>query len=329
MLRNSYLRWYAVIIMICCFLLIGCGLSYAADNTINSGAEGLIPDPDVIIKKILGIDEMAKNVCLIDSHQMVNAADLPGRLVAISADRQVPSDLLRYSFRKAGAKIVTQVNPPTTPVQVTRLESGQARTGSLFNWFGASMSKDDIAEMRTIAMPATSMSVDDLDEDKITERFSAVSEDVRKGLGIITDVIPYEVLASICKKVTNNNEAGLWYIRLGKNTYCKQTDELRKYYLVAVYTPLVFYDDIGVTSDVKSTSTSFDPWQLFSSRAEAFSSWLKVQTKIPKIAEFSKEREVGWSDAPESLQPKTEDDNLGGATAVEDKKSGGLTTVIK
>lgn len=45
-----------------------------------------MPDPDAVIRKILGVDEMAKNVCLIDSHQMVNAADLPGRL---STEREV------------------------------------------------------------------------------------------------------------------------------------------------------------------------------------------------------------------------------------------------
>jgi hypothetical protein len=161
-----------------------------------------MPDQDAIIRNILGIDEIAKNVCLIESHQMVNAVDLPGRLVAISADRKIPSDLLRYSFRKPEAKITTQVNPPTTPIQVTRLESSQAKSGSLLKWFGASMSKEDIVELRTVPLPATSISVDDLDEQNITNRFSAVPADIRKGLGIITDVIPYEVWASVCKKTT-------------------------------------------------------------------------------------------------------------------------------
>jgi hypothetical protein len=264
-----------------------------------------MPDPDAVIRKILGVDEMAKNVCLIDSHQMVNAADLPGRLVSISADQKMPSDLLRYSFRKPGAKITTQVNPPTTPIQVTRLESTQAKSGSLSSWFGASMSREDIAELRTMPLPATSISVDDLDEGSITQRFSTVPEDVRKGLGIITDVIPYEIWASICRKTTSKAEAGVWYIKLGRDTYSKQSDELRKYYLVAVYTPIVFYDDIGVISGTKSTTTWL-PGIPVKSRAEAFISWLKEQKDLPRPPKFSVERKVGWTDTPENVSPKPE-----------------------
>jgi hypothetical protein len=287
----------------------------------------LIPDPDTIIRKILGVDEMAKNVCLIDSHQMVSAADLPGRLVVISTDQKMPSDLLRYSFRKPGAKTTTQVNPPTTPIQVTRLESLQVKSGSLLSWFGASMSKEDIAELRTIPLPATSISVDDLDEESITERFSMVPGDIRKGLGIITDVIPYEVWASICKKTTKKADSGIWYIQLGKNTYCRQSDELRKYYLVVVYTPLVFYDDIGVIPIVKSSSFDPEVWQParpVKNRAEAFSLWLKEQTDILRSERFSIEREIGWSDTPENAPPKPEGANQNGAN----DSSSGITTVM-
>lgn len=301
MLRSSHLRYYAAVTIICCLVWSAHCLSRAAADTANPDAEGLMPDQDTIIKNILGVDEMSKNVCLIDSHQMVNAEDLPGRLVAISADRQVPSDLLRYSFRKPEAKTTTQVNPPTTPIQVTRLESLQVKSGSFLNWFGASMSKEDIAELRTIPLPATSISVDDLDEESIIERFSTVPADIRKGLGIITTVIPYEVWASICKKTTKKAESGIWYIRLGNDTYCRQSDELRKYYLVAVYTPLVFYDDIGVMQTIKSSS--FDPeiWQPdepVKNRAEALSLWLKEQTDFSQPGEFSKEREIGPIDNP-------------------------------
>lgn len=323
MLRSSHFRYYAVVIIIC-------GLAWSAclADTANPDAGGLIPDPDTIIKKILGVDEMAKNVCLIDSHEMVNAADLPGRLVVISADRQVPSDLLRYSFRKPGAKITTQVNPPTTPIQVTRLESLQARSGSLFNWFGAGMSKEDIVELRTIPLPATSISVDDLDEESITERFSMVPRDIRKGLGIITSVIPYEVYASICKKTTKKAEAGVWYIQLGKNTYFRQSDELRKYYLVVVYTPLRFYDDIGIIPIVKATSFDPETWQPdrpVKNRAEAFSLWLKEKPDIPQPGgEFFIEREIGWIDTSEDVPPKTEGANQDGAT----DSSSCITTVM-
>lgn len=310
-LRSSHLRYYAVVTIICCLVFGTHCLSRAAD-TADSGAEGIMPDPDIIIKNILGVDEMAKNVCLIDSHQMVNCADLPGRLVAISPDRQVPSDLLRYSFKKPGAKTIAQVNPPTAPIQVTRLESSKAKTGSLLNWFGASMSKEDIAELRTIPLPATSISVDDLDEQAITDRFSAVPGDIRKGLAIITDVIPYEVWASVCKKTTSKAESGIWYINLGRDTYARQSDELRKYYLVAVYTPIVFYDDIGVIPTIKSATTIPETWQPdkpIKNRAEALSLWLKEQTDIPQPGKFSTEREIGWSDNPEPVPPKPEGTN--------------------
>lgn len=296
---NTMLRYCAVFTTILC-LMLTC-LSYAELDSSKPGAQGLMPDPDTIIRNILGVDEMSKNVCLIDSRQMVNAADLPGRLVAISSDRQIPSDLLRYSFRKSGAKVKTQLNPPTNPIQVTRLESGQANTGSLLNWFGASMAKEDIAELRTVPMPATSISVDDLDEQSITDRFSKVPADVRKGLGIITDVIPYEVYASICKKTTGKAEAGVWYIKLGKDTYCRQSDELRKYYLVVVYTPIMFYDDIGVFSNEKSWSID-STWQVpGKTRAAAFKLWLKDH---PQTGKFSVERKVGYKDTPNPVQPK-------------------------
>ena len=326
-LRSSHLRYYAVVTIICCLTLSAYCLSHAAD-TANPDAEGLMPDPDIIIKNILGFDEMAKNICLIGSHQMVNAADLPGRLVAISADRQVPSDLLRYSFRKPGAKATTQVNPPTAPIQVTRLESFKAKSGSLLSWFGASMSKEDIAELRTIPLPASSISVDDLDEQAISERFSSVPGDIRKGLGIITDVIPYEVWASVCKKTTSKADAGVWYIRLGKDTYARQSDELRKYYLVAVYTPIVFYDDIGVISTVKSASTDPEIWQPgkpVKNRTEALNLWLKEKTDIPRSEKFSIEREIGWSDNPENVPPKSE----GNDQTPKNEGSSGNTTVIQ
>ena len=334
-LRSSHLRYYTLVTIICCLVWSACCLSHAAADTANPGAEGLMPDPDAIIRNILGVDGMAKNVCLIGSHQMVNTADLPGRLVAISADRKVPSDLLRYSFRKPGAKTTTQVNPPTNPIQITRLESVQARSGSLLNWFGASMSKEDIAELRTVPLPATSMSVDDLDENSITERFSTVPGEIRKGLGIITDVIPYEVCASVCKKTTGKTEAGVWYIQLGRNTYCRQSDELRKYYLVAVYTPIMFYDDIGIISGTKSTDLGWEPGQPVKSRREALSLWLKEQTGITRPEKFSIEREIGWSDNSENVPPKTEGNVQDGGiefTTQEEQpqKNGGssITTVI-
>jgi hypothetical protein len=269
-----------------------------------------MPDPDIVIKKILGCDAMAKNVCLIDSHQMVNAADLPGRLVAISSDRQMPSDLLRYSFRKPGAKTTSQVNPPTAPIQVTRLESVQANSGSLQTWLGVCMAKEDIAEIRTLPLPATSISVDDLDERAITERFSTVSSDIRRGLGIITDVIPYEVLASVCKKTTKKAESGIWYMRIGRDTFARQADELRKYYLVAVYTPIMFYDDIGIitTGEKIVDPTHWQPSKPVKSRNEALSLWLEERS--PVVAEpvsFDTERGIGgWGDTIQTVPPKAE-----------------------
>lgn len=299
MLRSSHRRYCIIVTLICCLTWIVCCLPAAAADSASPSAEGLVPDRDEIIRKILGFDEMAKNVCLIDSHQMVNAADLPGRLVAISADREVPSDLLRYSFRKPEARITTQVNPPTAPIQVTRLESTQAKSGSLLNWFGASMSKEDIAELRTIPLPASSISVDDLDEAAITERFSSVPAEIRKGLGIITDVIPYEVWASVCKKTTRT-ESGVWFIQLGRNIYSRQSDELRKYYLVAVYTPIVFYDDIGIISATKAATTTWLPGVPVKSRSEALALWLKDQSSVPGPCNFSAEHHIGWVD---SAQP--------------------------
>lgn len=324
MIRKSHLRVYAVVIISCCLVWSAHCLSPVAANTASPSAQGLMPDPDTIIRNILGIDEMSKNVCLIDSHQMVNAADLPGRLIAISADQKVPSDLLRYSFRKPGAKTITQVNPPTTPIQVTRLESSQAKSGSLLNWFGAKMSKEDIAELRTVPLPATSISVDDLDEESITERFSTVPGDIRKGLGIITNVIPYEVWASVCKKTTNNSEAGVWYIHLGKDTYCRQSDEMRKYYLVAVYTPLVFYDDIGVISTMKSTSIDPETWQPVKpvkNRAEELSLWLKEQSNVLQPGQFSIERKIGLSATPENVTPKPKGTNKVSAAAIKTQRN--------
>lgn len=339
MLRSSHLRYYAVITIICCLVWSAHCLSRASADTVKPGADGMMPDPDTIIRNILGIDEMAKNVCLIDSHQMVNAADLPGRLVVISTDQKVPADLLRYSFRKPGAKTTTQVNPPTTPIQVSRLESSQAKSGSLLRWFGANMSKEDIAELRTVPLPATSISVDDLDEKSINERFSTVPEDIRKGLGIITDVIPYEVWASVCKKTTNKAEAGVWYIHLGKDTYCRQADELRKYYLVVVYTPLVFYDDIGVISTTKSTSIDLDPWmpdKPVKNRAEALKLWLKEQTDTPRSKKFSIERKIGRNDAPAHVPSKPEVTNQVDSADItiqddqpsKEGSSSGITTVM-
>lgn len=295
--RGNHIRRFASAIAIYVLILVACSPPAIAAVVANPSAEGAMPDQDAVIRKILGVDGMAKNVCLIGSHHMVNALDLPGRLVSISSDQQVPSDLLRYSFRKPGAKTLTQVNPPTTPIQVTRLESSQVKSGSLLDWFGASMGKEDIAEVRTIPLPASSISVDDLDEEAITERFSTVPAEVRRGLGIVTDVIPYEVWASVCKKTTSKAQAGIWYIQLGRDTYSKVSDELRKYYLVAVYTPLVFYDDIGITSVSKSLEV-WKPDRPVKNREEALSLWLKGQCEASTIAEFTTERQVGWVDSP-------------------------------
>ena len=339
MQRSSSLRYSAAAPIICALIWIACGLPLAAADTANPSAEGVMPDPDAVIRKILGLDDMAKNVCLIGSHQMVNTADLPGRLVGISADRKVPSDLLRYSFRKPGTKPVTQVNPPTTPVQITRLESSQVKSGSFLNWFGASLGKEDIAEVRTTPLPASSISVDDLDEQAITDRFSTVPGDIRKGLGIITDVIPYEVCASICKKTTGKAESGIWYIHLGRDTYSKVSDELRKYYLVAVYTPLVFYDDIGVIPTLKLSPNTSKPWQPdvpVRNRDETLSLWLKDRFGIAELGAFSAEREVGWIDTPQPVLPKPEGATNGGTSdtttqETQPQKSGaspGFTTVV-
>lgn len=299
MQTSSYSSRCAARAVICALLWAACSLPLIAADTANPSAEGAMPDPDAVIRRILGVDGMGKNVCLIGSHHMVNATDLPGRLVAISPDQQVPSDLLRYSFRKPGTRAITQVNPPTTPIQITRLESSQVRGGSLASWFGATLSKDDMAEVRTVPLPASSISVDDLDEQAIVERFSNVPPDVRKGLGIITDVIPYEVVAAVCKKTTAKVESGVWYIHLGRDTFYKLSDELRKYYLVAVYTPLVFYDDIGVISG--SSSTSALPEKALSnlsllSREDVLKLWLEKNPPAADAGPFSQERQVGWAD---------------------------------
>ena len=243
-------------------------------------AEPLLPDPDVIIRRILGIGSMSRNVCLIDSHQMVNAADLPGRLVVVPGDPKVPSSLLRFNFRKAGSKAKTQTDALGTPVQQTRVESGDAKSAGLLSWVGGRMEKGDIAELRTVALPATSMSVDDLDEEKILAQFKEVPEAARQSLGIITDVIPYEVFASVCKQSSSKLEGGIWYIRLGKDWYAKQSDELRKYYLVAVYTPLAFYGDTGVlpSEGVKGLSLGTPPWHpstSVKSKDELLKLWVK------------------------------------------------------
>jgi hypothetical protein len=296
MLSSSYARWSSI-----CVLILSV-LSMATADTSKPDAQAMLPDPDATIRKILGVDQMAKNLCLISSQQMVNAADLPGRLISISADRDVPSDLLRFTFRKPGAKIATQVNPPTDPIQITRIESTDAKSGSFLSWFSGSMSKEDVAEVRTMPMPATSISVDDLDESAITERFSTVAPDVRKGLGIITDVIPYEVSASICKKTTGKQEAGVWYIHLGRDTYAKNSDEVRKYYLVAIYTPIMFYDDIGVIPGTKSV-----PWFPSSpakSRSQALNQWLKEDAGPLGLGKFSHEHAVGWIDGSEPVTPR-------------------------
>lgn len=298
MQQSSLVRRCAASPIICLFVWTACALASAAAENSPPTAEQTMPDPDAVIRRILGVDGMGKNVCLIGSHHVVNAADLPGRLVAISPDQQVPSDLLRYSFRKPGAKAVTQVNPPTTPIQITRLESSQVRGGTLAGWFGATLAKDDMAEVRTVPLPASSISVDDLDEQAIVERFSAVPAEVRKGLGIITDVIPYEVVAAVCKKTTAKVESGVWYIHLGKDTFYKLSDELRKYYLVAVYTPLVFYDDIGVIPGTSSAATLPDkrlPDISLLSREDVLKIWLEKNPAAAEAASFSKERQVGWA----------------------------------
>lgn len=325
-LTNAHAN-YRTFLLTCLLILSACCIAAAAD-TAGPDADSVMPDPDEIIRRILGVDDMAKNVCLIGSHQMVNAADLPGRLIAISPERNVPSDLLRYSFRKPGAKGITQVNPPTNPIQVTRLESSQAKSGSLLNWFGLGMGKEDIAELRTVPLPATSISVDDLDETAITERFSTVPAEVRRGLGIITDVIPYEVWAAVCKKITGKAEAGIWYIRLGKDTYSKQTDEIRKYYLVAVYTPIVFYDDIGVIPSGKTTS--WQPEVPVKNRSETLGLWLKERSQLPDSRDFSKERAIGWIDSTELQQQCSPGCNSGGGSgsSVGGDAGQGITTVI-
>jgi hypothetical protein len=247
----------------------------------NPDSETIIPDRDVIIRRILGIDSMSKNVCLIDSHQMVNAADLPGRLLVVPEDVKLPSSLLRFNFRKAGSKTKVQTDALTAPVQNSRVEAGDAKSGALLSWFGGKMEKTDIAELRTVALPATSLSVEDLDEEKITAQFKDVPEATRQSLAIVTDVIPYEVFASVCKLSSSKLEGGVWYIRIGKEWYAKQTDELRRYYLVAVYTPLAFYGDTGVLQpDVKSSSSiEIPPWEPptpTKSKDELLRQWVKA-----------------------------------------------------
>ncbi len=325
-LRSSHARCHLLVAISCLLALCACCVSVA--DTAGPDADSMMPDPDEIIRRILGVDDMARNVCLIGSHQMVNAADLPGRLIAISPERNVPSDLLRYSFRKPGVKGITQVNPPTNPIQVTRLESSQAQRGSLLNWFGLGMGKEDIAELRTVPLPATSISVDDLDETAITERFSTVPAEVRRGLGIITDVIPYEVWAAVCKKITGKAEAGIWYIRLGRDTYSKQTDEIRKYYLVAVYTPIVFYDDIGVIPAGKTSH--WLPDVPVKNRSETLSLWLKERPQLPERDDFARERAIGWIDSTELQQqcPPGCDPNGGSGSTTDGDSGQGITTVV-
>jgi hypothetical protein len=236
----------------------------AADPAVNPkpDAAALLAEQRLLLDDILGV-EQSKNVCLIDPHQMVNATDLPGRLVVLSEDPKVSAETLRYCFRVKSAKVTTQADQ-LQPVRCTRLEISNIKSASLLNWIGGKVEANDLAEIRTTPLPAASMSVDDLDEEQIQSKLGSMTPETRRGLGIILSVIPYEAYASVCKRVSNTRDIGVWYIRVNNSWYAKNTDEVRRHYLVAVCTPVAFYEDLGVFKDMKSM-TDFPPtpaeWQ--------------------------------------------------------------------
>jgi len=240
-----------------CFVCVGLA---AADPpaTPKPDAAALLADQRQLLEDILGI-EPSKNVCLIDPHQMVNATDLPGRLVVLSEDPKVSSETLRFCFRTKNAKVTTQPDQ-VQPVRTTRLEIGDIKSASLLNWIGQKVEASDLVEMRTTPMPAASMSVDDLDEEQIQSKLGTMTAQTRRGLGIILSVIPYEAYASVCKQVKNTRDVGIWYIHVNNSWYAKNTDEVRRHYLVAVCTPVAFYEDLGIFQDMKIMSETPE-WQ--------------------------------------------------------------------
>jgi hypothetical protein len=235
---------FAVLVVLCCV----CGRLFGAEAA-KPDANALLDQQRLILDDILGI-EPSNNVCLIDPHQIVNAADLPGRLVLLSENPGIPAETQRYCFRVKGAKIMTQADQ-MQPVRCTKVEGTKVSSASLLSWIGRKVEATDIAEIRTTPLPASSISVDDLDEQQIQSRLEGVSPEGRRRMGIILSVIPYEAYASVCRQVGNTTDVGIWYIRVGKSWYAKNSDEVRRYYLVAVYAPVAFYDDKGLFGGMK------------------------------------------------------------------------------
>lgn len=227
------------------------------------------PTPDQTAREVLGCN--IKNACLIDASNRFSATDLPGRLVVLSGSDTMPGDVWRQCYRKPNAKVTVNTDDAgkLPPIHVSLLDQTTASSISLFGWATAGMSKKDRVEFRTTPLPATVMSVEQLDEAAIARDWKSVPLAQRQGLGIILSVIPYEAFASLCREVSKPNSIGVWYIQANKSWYAKDSDEKRQYYMVAVYTPLVFLDDLGAgggeqthASNTTSTSTPTpDPFE--------------------------------------------------------------------
>jgi len=271
-----------VVVIALCFV---CGQLCAAEPaTPKPDAAALLAEQRLLLDDILGV-EQSKNVCLIDPHQMVNATDLPGRLVVLSEDPKVSAETLRYCFRVKSAKVTTQADQ-LQPVRCTRLELSNIKSASLLNWIGGKVESTDLAEIRTTPLPAASMSVDDLDEDQIQAKLESMTPETRRGLGIILSVIPYEAYASVCKRVSNTRDIGVWYIRVNNSWYAKNTDEVRRHYLVAVCTPVAFYEDLGlfikdmkIMTDFPPTSAKWQPSRSAMSRSAQLQEWNRDRRK--------------------------------------------------
>jgi hypothetical protein len=244
----------------------------------------MLADEQQLLRILVGGE--AKNMCLIDPEQLCNASDLLGRLVVLSGHPNVPADTLRFSFRVNGTKVTTSFTKENI-VYSNTVAGGDSTSLGLLNWIGASMAKDDIAEVKITRVPGVSMSVDDLDEARIASTFQNTDKATRDSLGIIVGVVPYEAYASVCKQVKNTRDVGIWYIRYNKTWYSKTTSDAKRNYLVAVITPISFLNDIGVINGERMSIKSIEnPAPL----TKALKTWTK-KNKV-NVEKPTKERHI-------------------------------------
>jgi hypothetical protein len=237
-------RWTVLVVM-CVALWSALGMKAAADPPKDDVSSKLATEQQVL--NIIAPSSGAKNMCLIDPQQWCNAEDLLGRLVVLSGSPSIPAETQRFCFRKKDATFKPSTDEGAD-VYSNTVEDDTAVSASLLDWIGVSKTKTDIVQVKVSRARGVAMSVDFLDEDSIKAKLGNLDQKTRAGLAIITGVVPYQASASVCRKEDRTAKSGVWYIRVNKNWYSKNEQEVKRNYLVAVTTPVTFIEE-GLESE--------------------------------------------------------------------------------